>query len=100
MTSPSFPGQRQLAFACHQGGFGGKNFAADFGPGKTGDKTDFVLFFVAVRTVLRNTDVVNYIFRADLSRLCFVPSLTTERATLRQIDEISRSRLRTPASRV
>ena len=59
-----FAGQRQLAFARHQRGFGRKYLAADLGPCKTGNETDFVLCFVAVRTVLRNTDVVNYIFRS------------------------------------
>ena len=37
---------------------------------------------------------------AVISSEKLAPSVTTLRATLRQIDEISRSRLRTPASRV
>src|SRR5204862_453915 len=36
----------------------------------------------------------------EISSLKLLPSTTTLRATLRQIDEISRSRFRTPASRV
>ena len=43
-----FSGQRQLAFACHQRRFGRKDFAANFGPRKTGDESNFILFFVAV----------------------------------------------------
>ena len=60
-----FAGQRQLTFTFHQRGFGSQYLASDFGPGKTRYESNFIVRFVAVRTVLWNTDVVNYIFVAD-----------------------------------
>ena len=39
-------------------------------------------------------------FSLVIASLCFAPFFTTRRATLRQMLPISRSRLRTPASRV
>ena len=48
----------------------------------------------------RGTPRYSVTFSALISSLKVMPWTTTLRATLRQIDEISRSRLRTPASRV
>ena len=48
----------------------------------------------------RGTPRYSVTLAALTSSLNVLPSTTTLRATLRQIDEISRSRLRTPASRV
>ncbi len=38
-----FAGDGQLALAFHQGAFHGEDLAADFGPGQTGGRADFVL---------------------------------------------------------
>ena len=58
--------------------------------------------FVSSAIVLRKRGTPRYCvtLSAVISSLNVLPSTTTLRATLRQIDEISRSRLRTPASRV
>ena len=61
-----FTGQRQLTLTLHQGRFRSKYFAADLGPCKTGHESNFILRFVTVGTVLRNTGVVNYILRIYL----------------------------------
>ena len=61
-----FTGQRQLTLTLHQGRFRSKYFAADLGPCKTGYESNFILRFVTVGTVLRNTGVVNYILRIYL----------------------------------
>ena len=43
ITSPSFAGDRQLAAAFHDRGFRGQDRSADFGPGQTHGRADFVL---------------------------------------------------------
>jgi hypothetical protein len=48
----------------------------------------------------RGTPRYSVTLAAVISSLKVLPSTTTFRATLRQMEEISRSRLRTPASRV
>ena len=68
-----------------------KSHLARIGPAIQG-----ALATVRARTVARSSVTLS----PPISSKKFLPSATTLRATLRQIDEISRSRLRTPASRV
>src|SRR5580692_11119579 len=40
-----FAGQVEAALALHEGGFGGENGAADFGPGQASGEADFIVLF-------------------------------------------------------
>ena len=77
-----------------------QDLAAHLGPGQAGGDADLVLLFGQARrgsAARRGTAVT---LSAVISSNVPAPSATTLRATLRQTEAISRSRLRTPASRV
>ena len=93
-------GQDEVALAVDLGGFEGQQFAAEFGPGHADGHADLVLpvhgrpaEFRHARDRTRGSSTVT---RSRWSR----PWRTTRLTTLRQTDVSSRSRFRTPASRV
>ena len=78
--------------------FDGEQLAADVGPGKTGDHADLILVLDLAVAVLRHAEIVGEVLRVTCTDFFFesVSSFTALRISV----EISRSRLRTPASRV
>ena len=96
-------GVLQLALAGHHRGFDRQQLAADFGPGEAGDLADLVLLLGHAVAEAAHAEVLVEVLRRDVDRrFCVLASLCSSSCltALRQILAISRSRLRTPASRV
>src|SRR5437868_9613545 len=64
---PELSGERELSAAGHQSGFSRKNLAANFCPGKTRNKSDFVRLILPGSAVLRNADVIADVLGAKLN---------------------------------
>ena len=100
ITSPSLPVSVSVALAARERDFGRQDLAADFRPGQTGGQTDLALVVDLLRAELGLAEELADFGAVDGDRRSpDLPSRTC-RATLRSTEPISRSRLRTPASRV
>src|SRR5258707_5132102 len=60
-----FTGEREAAFAFHQGGFGGEDGTANFGPGETGGQADFVVLFEPEFAIFQNAEEIVDVDRRD-----------------------------------
>ena len=105
MTSPSLPVVLSLPAAFHRGRFRRQNLAAYFGPGQADDGADLVLLIRRQIAELLRPKQLGY-YRGVMttfgsrSGFSLLVALTTFRAILRQTFPTSRSRFRTPDSRV
>ena len=94
-------GVLQLALARHDRGLDGQQLAADFRPGEARDLADAVLLLGLAVAEAPHAEELVEVLRRDRDRLLVLLGLSSSCLTaLRQIFAISRSRLRTPASRV
>lgn len=91
-------GQLQISGPLHRKHLNPQQFAAKRGPCESVDNADFILRIDAVlQKLLRSEQFHNGVL---IHMVRFMPLETTSRATLRQTEAISRSKLRTPDSLV
>ena len=90
---------RELALAGHHRGLDGQQLAADLGPRQTGHLTDTVAFLRLAVAEAAHAQILVEVFESTVT--VFSAGVSSNCLTaLRPIFDSSRSRLRTPASRV